>query len=734
MKRSSHHQKKKNSSSAKSEHLKHSLYKPIIKEKKHDKTIMAQQQNHKEKTSPKIIPESRKNIEKTRALLRTREDIFTLSSNKKAEDKSPIIKAPELKSSILKSAEENSAVINASEMQKDQKVVSEQSEQHKNIISSFLQKIGMGEKESNLQKQAIQTPKNQADLENSAAQQMKNTPIVASKQNIVSNQTKQNMPVKLPEQKSQEAEKTQVKTREIPLQERKPEEKEQKKQEALNKEEKAKSILENYAIIVDDAKVNVNIKKNEQSIEYHLIIPIIDIATTTLLTEIRNELISLTIISTKELTDPEYFSTIKQRFKNDALNLLKKKLPKLEQETEKFLIGVLLQEMLGLGKIEFLINDPNLEEIVIPSAKEQIRVYNKKYGWLLTNIKIEREEDIINYANIIARRVGKQITILNPLLDAHLLTGDRINAVLYPINTKGNTITIRKFARDPYTIVDLINNKTCNLEIAALIWIAIEYEMNILFSGGTASGKTSILNACMPFIPPNQRILSIEDTRELMLPEFLYWTPLVTRTPNPEGKGEVSMLDLLINSLRMRPDRIILGEMRKKEEAMVLFEAMHTGHSVYATVHADAATETISRLINPPINVPPNLLKAVNLNVVMFRDRRKGIRRILQLAEFETEKDQAKANILYRWSQEKDEIVPHEESSRFFEDLSRNTGMTDKEITQNLDEKKKILSWLIKNNIRSLQDMGRIMNFYYRNRQYLISAINKNSINDLLTA
>ena len=119
-------------------------------------------------------------------------------------------------------------------------------------------------------------------------------------------------------------------------------------------------------------------------------------------------------------------------------------------------------------------------------------------------------------------------------------------------------------------MIDLINTKTCDLDIAALIWLAIEYEMNVLVSGGTASGKTSFLNACLPFIPPNQRIISIEDTRELMLPEFLYWTPLVTRSPNPEGKGEVSMLDLLINSLRMRPDRIILGEMRKHDEAMVL--------------------------------------------------------------------------------------------------------------------------------------------------------------------
>ena len=123
------------------------------------------------------------------------------------------------------------------------------------------------------------------------------------------------------------------------------------------------------------------------------------------------------------------------------------------------------------------------------------------------------EEQILNYSNMIARRVGRQITTLNPLLDAHLLTGDRVNAVLYPISTKGNTITIRKFARDPWTVTDFIDNKTCTSDLFALIWETIQYEMNILFSGGTASGKTTMLNVCMPFMPPNHRILSIEDTR-----------------------------------------------------------------------------------------------------------------------------------------------------------------------------------------------------------------------------
>jgi flagellar protein FlaI len=486
-----------------------------------------------------------------------------------------------------------------------------------------------------------------------------------------------------------------------------------------------------YTLEVDGAKVTVEIKKEENSYTYNLNVPKFSVGTESLLRYIKNELISSATISVQELSEQESFFKMKQRFLGEITSLLKEKLPHIEKETENLLAGILMQDMLGLGNIEFLINDQNLEEIVIQSSKEPIRVYSKKYGWLKTNIFIPTEDNIINYANIIARRVGRQITVLDPLLDAHLLTGDRINAVLYPINSKGSTIIVRKFSRDPYTIIDLIKNKTCSLEIASLLWVAVEYEMNILVSGGTASGKTSFLNACMPFIPPNHRIISIEDTRELVLPDFLYWNPLVTRTSNSEGKGKVTMLDLLVNSLRMRPDRIILGEMRKHEEAMVLFEAMHTGHSVYATVHADSAPETISRLTNPPISIPANLLKAVNLNVVMFRDRKKGIRRISQVAEFDTEGDRATSNIIYRWVPEKDQIIEHRESTRFFEDLSRHTGLSESEIKVELNERKKILEWLIKNDLRSIKEVGNAIELFYQNKDSLMKMISKNEVDKI---
>jgi len=351
-------------------------------------------------------------------------------------------------------------------------------------------------------------------------------------------------------------------------------------------------------------------------------------------------------------------------------------------------------------------------------------VYHKKHGWLSTNIIITSDEQIRNYAALLARRVGKQITALNPLLDANMLTGDRANAVLYPIAHTGNTITIRKFASTPWTIVDFIKSNTLNSEIAALMWLGVQYEMNILISGGTASGKTSLLNVMLQFMPSNHRIISIEDTRELQLPKTLFYLPMVTRSTL--GENDISMQALLVNSLRMRPDRIILGEIRKGEDAQVLFEAMHTGHSVAATVHADTSFETIRRLINPPINIHANLLESVDLNFVMFRDRRKNIRKLLQVAEYleeESDKVPIKANIIYRWETKSDTLKTHNAPRKIFEKLSTHTSMSLEDIKQDLAEKQKILEWLVSKEIRDIDEIGQIIKDYYSDPKIVMDKI-----------
>ncbi|MEK6923754.1 MAG: ATPase, T2SS/T4P/T4SS family [Candidatus Micrarchaeota archaeon] len=455
-------------------------------------------------------------------------------------------------------------------------------------------------------------------------------------------------------------------------------------------------------------------------------------ATRVALTYLKEKIIESVNIKISEIMDPRESDHIKARISAKAHELMASELGGVSREEENALVGRLIQDMLGLGELELIIADENLEEIVINSCREPVWVYHKKHGWLKTNVELASEEQIHNYASIIGRKASRQITNLDPLMDAHLLSGDRVNATLFPISTKGNSITIRKFAKDPWTIVSFVANNTLSSEAAALFWTALQYEMNILVGGGTASGKTSLLNAILAFTPPNQRVISIEDTRELQLPDFLHWTPLSTRQPNPEGKGGVEMLDLMVNSLRMRPDRIVLGEIRRQREAEVLFEAMHTGHSVYSTLHADDASQVRNRLTTPPINLPESMLGALHLIVVQYRQRRAGVRRTFEIAEVVPSDNSVSMNILYKWDAREDKLVKVGDSLRVFSDLSMHTGLTTKEIMQDLSEKQVVIDGLISENLAKVGDVGRVIARYYREPQEVLAAARNGALAKLL--
>jgi flagellar protein FlaI len=382
----------------------------------------------------------------------------------------------------------------------------------------------------------------------------------------------------------------------------------------------------------------------------------------------------------------------------------------------------LIQKTLGLGEMEALLSDEQLEEVTVNNARDPVWVYHKKFGWCKTNLRLKNEEMVYDYASMIARKVGRQINILNPTLDAHLPSGDRVNATLFPISSFGNTITIRKFSRNPWTITSFIKSKTVTSDVAGLIWLCMQNELSLLVTGGTGSGKTSFLNAMAGLIPANQRIISIEDTRELTLPSFLHWVPMTVREANPEGKGEVTMLDLMVNSLRQRPDRIIVGEIRRQREAEVMFEAMHTGHSVYATLHADNAQQTISRLTNPPINVPHEMLDALSGIVVTFRHRRFNIRRVLEFAEVSKK---GEANVLYRWDLKSDKMKNVARMSTLVETLSLYAGLSDKEIESDIGEKMEVLDWMVKKGFDDVDQVGQIVSNYYINVDEVMDAVKK---------
>ncbi len=374
-----------------------------------------------------------------------------------------------------------------------------------------------------------------------------------------------------------------------------------------------------------------------------------------------------------------------------------------------FYADAVVKEMTGFGIIEPLISDDKLEEIMIVGPKKPVYVYHVDYGMMTTNIIFYSDEGINDIIDKIARSIGRNVDISSPLLDARLPDGSRVNATIPPASIDGSTVTIRKFREDPYTIVDLIKFKTLNLEVASFLWCAVEgfgaKPANVLISGGTGSGKTTTLNVLANFIPESDRILTIEDTAELKLP-IKHVIRFEGRPPGLEGKGELSLEILTKNTLRMRPDRIVVGEIRHKE-ATTLFTAMNTGHDgCMGTVHANSAKETIIRLTSPPMNVPSLMLAGIDFIIIQKRLRTaKGqVRRITAIAEIlGVLEGDAKINLIFVWNPETDTLERTKEPIKYFDLIKTYTNFSDEDIKQKILSRAEILEGLVEKKIRSIE-------------------------------
>jgi archaeal flagellar protein FlaI len=483
--------------------------------------------------------------------------------------------------------------------------------------------------------------------------------------------------------------------------------------------------IDSYNIEVSKIPIQINIysQKGEPVPFYHVSLLNITEETKRLIEKLREEIITKLSFELTKKKESEGNEEIKELFRKKLQVLIKDQFSDANTETIEVITNYIIVTSLGLSEIEFLLKDSSLEEVVINSSKKPVWVYHRKYGWLKTNIIFSDENKIRHFATLIGRNVDKGITMLQPLLDAHLETGDRVNATLAPITTAGNTITIRKFSTTPWAITTFLKNRTIDLSSAAFIWQAIQYELSVLIVGGTGSGKTSFLNVMANFFPPNQRIISIEDTRELNLPQTLHWVPMQARLPNPEGKGEITMLDCMINTLRMRPDRIIVGEIRREKEIEVMFEAMHTGHSVYSTFHASNADEALIRLTNPPINLPKQLLSSIGLIVVQYRNRRTGKRRTFQVAEVT---ETGSLNLIMQFDESNDIMKQVNNPDRTLRSLNLYTGMNVKQIYSEIQEKMNVLKWLVNKDVEDIETIGLIMSDYYTDKETLMNFVRNN--------
>jgi len=398
----------------------------------------------------------------------------------------------------------------------------------------------------------------------------------------------------------------------------------------------------------------------------------------------------------------------------------KKEKPPLREESKDTIYYHIFRDFLGYGRIDILMHDDGIEDVSCDGPDPPIFIHHRKYEAIETNIYFEKEEELNSFVVRLCQVSGKQISIFSPIVDGKLPDGSRLQATLSRTVTKGSTFTIRKFKENPLTPIDLLKFKSFSVEMAAYFWMAIENGASILFCGGTASGKTTALNALLLFVPSSHKIVSIEDTREVNIPHK-NWIAGTTRkgfsTSDDSKSGkDIDMFDLIRAALRQRPRVIIVGEVRGKE-AYSLFQAMATGHTAYATVHASTIHTLIQRLENPPVSLPRALL--TSLDVIVFQNAvpigGKMVRRMTSITEIiklDSDTNQLIFMAPFTWVSKTDDRFESSKASKILNKIKQQNDWDDEKLEEELENRMLVLRWMIKNNVSSYQEFGRIIADY----------------------
>jgi flagellar protein FlaI len=393
----------------------------------------------------------------------------------------------------------------------------------------------------------------------------------------------------------------------------------------------------------------------------------------------------------------------------------------------------IFRDFLGYGRIDIPMHDDGIEDVSCDGPDTPIFIHHRKYESIETNIYFGDEPELNNFLGRLCQISGKQISIFAPIVDGKLPDGSRLQATLAKTVTKGSTFTIRKFRETPLTPIDLIQYKSMSTEMAAYFWLAIEDGASILFCGGTASGKTTALNALMLFIPASHKIISIEDTREVNIPHK-NWIAGTTRkgfAASDESKTgkDIDMFDLIRAALRQRPRVIIVGEVRGKE-AYSLFQAMATGHTAYATVHASTIHTLIQRLENPPIELPRALL--TSLDVIVFQNAvdigGKMVRRMTSVTEIiklDTDTNQLIFMAPYTWLSKTDDRFEGTGSSKILNRIKTQHDWSDEQLQEEVENRIAVLEWMRKKNIRGYKEFGAVIAEYRKFPQQVLEIARK---------
>ncbi len=402
----------------------------------------------------------------------------------------------------------------------------------------------------------------------------------------------------------------------------------------------------------------------------------------------------------------------------DELNL------KVSPEGYYNIFYYLFRDFIGLNETEPLLRDYFIEDIECNGVDTPVFIVHRIYRNLRTNIKFMDVDRLASFVEKLAQRTGRYVSYAQPLLDGTLPDGSRVNATYTKdVSSRGPTFTIRKFTKIPWTPIQLIGMNTLSPEMLAYFWILIEHKSSILVCGGTASGKTTLLNALAFFIPPEARVVSIEDTREINLPRE-NWLPSVARTSIGIGKvGEVDLFAILKSSFRQNPDYLIVGEVRGKE-AFVLFQGMASGHASLSTMHADSVDTLVRRLETPPISLSPTLVNSLDCVAIATHARvnKQDTRKVREIVEIvNVNKDgTALVNVPFKWDPSQD-VFYYKKQSKVFEKISLRSGISVERLQADLLMRTRLLYEIYRRKIYSFDEVGGIVNEYYKNPSAIIS-------------
>jgi len=451
-----------------------------------------------------------------------------------------------------------------------------------------------------------------------------------------------------------------------------------------------------------------------QKMRYEVIEPTLLQEEEEALKEIKSVLIEEVDISLKDLETRE---KAEKYLEEKVREVIKNYHVRVGKEAVSKLLYYIKRDFIGYGKIDPLMKDHLIEDISADGVNIPIYVWHREYESLPTNLVFKTAEELNSFIIRLAYLAGRQISLATPMLDATLPDGSRIQLTYgSEITRRGSTFTIRRFRVDPLTISDLIAFNTLTSEMAAYFWYIIENRASVLVAGGVAAGKTTTLNCLSMFIKPELKIVSVEDTAELNLPHE-NWIPSIVRVGAEEkGAGTITLFDLLKAAVRQRPDFIIVGEVRGKE-AYTLFQAMATGHLGLGTIHADSAEAVLQRLESEPMNIPRHMLTMIDDILVQSRVEVRGrparrIRTVTEVVGLNPKTRDIITHEVFRWNARDDSFI-YSGDSFLLEKIMNRKGAEEEDIRKELLQRKMVLEWMVKNNIRRYTEVANVIREYY---------------------